>query len=486
MVKRTPELLQAALKKVEEQIAASPSSSEAYFTKAYLLESLGRLGDAKEAYLKVLSLDPNHIGALLNLGILAEEMGFRSAAQNLYTQAITKHPNNPKGHINLAHIFADKTEALEARKHYEMALNLAPDLMEACSGLMFAVTELGDVEALEAARKRIVKSGAVSILPYRGTKAPVDLLILASSTGGNTPLRKFLDNRIFKIAFLNVEFYDQKVPLPYKLVFNAIGDADRPGCKEALDDATELIKRMPDAVVINHPKNIYDTGRISNSKRLKGIPGVVAPLVEAVSCEELKKPDAPALLAERGFSFPLLLRKPGYHTGKNFIKVDSSAELPKAVAELACPGLLVIEFLNACGADGSARKYRVMMVDGELFPLHLAISQNWKVHYFSADMGTSAEHRVEEERFLNDMPSVLGEPAMRALSEIQKTLGLDYAGIDFGLNANGEVLLFETNATMIIVYPDAKEQWNYRREPIRKIFDAVTAMIQKRWSSIRA
>ncbi len=45
-------------------------------------------------------------------------------------------------------------------------------------------------------------------------------------------------------------------------------------------------------------------------------------------------------------------------------------------------------------------------------------------------------HRAEEARFLEDMPGVLGPRAMAALAEIQNVLGLDYAGIDFGLNAS--------------------------------------------------
>ena len=37
---------------------------------------------------------------------------------------------------------------------------------------------------------------------------------------------------------------------------------------------------------------------------------------------------------------------------------------------------------------------------------------------------------------------------------VQAVLGLDYAGIDFGLNPNGEILLFEANATMVVKHPD--------------------------------
>jgi hypothetical protein len=128
------------------------------------------------------------------------------------------------------------------------------------------------------------------------------------------------------------------------------------------------------------------------------------------------------------------------------------------VAELGGAGggageVMAIEFLDARGADGWVRKYRVMMVGGQLYPLHLAISQQWKIHYFSADMRDRAEHRAEEAKFLADMPGVLGAKAMAALEQLSAAIGLDYGGIDFALNQRGEILLFEANATMVV------EQW---------------------------
>ena len=117
-----------------------------------------------------------------------------------------------------------------------------------------------------------------------------------------------------------------------------------------------------------------------------------------------------------------------------------------------------------------------MMVDGLLYPLHLAISQNWKIHYFSADMADRAEHRAEEAEFLADMPGVLGSKAMAALQQVQASLGLDYGGIDFGLNQDGEILLFEANATMVVEQPNVDPRWDYRRAAVERIHDAVRSM----------
>ncbi len=120
-------------------------------------------------------------------------------------------------------------------------------------------------------------------------------------------------------------------------------------------------------------------------------------------------------------------------TGRHFVKVDSHDQLASAVDSLAGEVLLAIQYLDARGADGMSRKYCVMIIDGVLYPLHLAISADWKVHYFTADMAHNAAFREEERRFLNDMSALLGAGAMRALEGVCEALGLEYAGIDFVL-----------------------------------------------------
>ena len=108
------------------------------------------------------------------------------------------------------------------------------------------------------------------------------------------------------------------------------------------------------------------------------------------------------------------------------------------------------------------------------------------MHYFTSDMADKPDHRPEEARFLADMPAVLGDKAMRALEGIRDALGLDYAGIDFGLEcANGDLLLFEANATMVIAVPDNDERWAYRRTAINGIIDAVVAMLRQKAAGAR-
>jgi hypothetical protein len=102
------------------------------------------------------------------------------------------------------------------------------------------------------------------------------------------------------------------------------------------------------------------------------------------------------------------------------------------------------------------------------------------VHYFTAEMQRDAGYRREEKAFLDHMPEVIGARAMAALAGIGVRLGLDYGGVDFGLSPDGRVLLFEANATMVIIPPDPDPMWDYRRPAIAAARHAAQRMLLRR------
>ena len=214
-------------------------------------------------------------------------------------------------------------------------------------------------------------------------------------------------------------------------------------------------------------------------RALARLPGVVTPATVTLPRELLASPEAAAAVARHGFQFPAAGADARISHRAHFLRVESPDALAGAVAELPGKELTAIEFLDARGADGKVRKYRVMMIDGQLYPLHVAISSHWKIHYFTAEMAEHADHRAEDAEFLENMPGVLGPRAMEALAQIQATLGLDYAGIDFGLSAAGDLLLFEANATMVVNPPEPDERWAYRRPAVERIFAAVRRMLTR-------
>ncbi len=438
--------------------------------RARLLDSRGHDDAAKRAYLELLRLDPTHRAALHELGNLAWATGHRSAALTACLQVVKCYPNDAVGRVNLANLLYQSGDPAQARIQYEAALAADADLAEAHQGLARTLTALGETAAAQPHWERGFTGHALVRQRYRGAGVAVRALLLVSVRQANVPARQFLDDKVFEVVALHIEFWDPAQPLPpHALVFNAIGDADL--CPLALERAAALLA-LTRAPVINPPEHVRRTGRVENARRLAQLPGVIAPAMRAVARADLQSDGA--------LAFPLLLRTPGFHTGRNFVRVERREALAAAAAALPGDELLAIEFLDARGPDGMTRKYRVMIIDGALYPLHLAIASGWKVHYFNSDMDTCASHREEERRFLEEMPAVLGPRATSALARIGERLRLDYAGIDFGLGRDGSVLLFEANATMVILPPDPDPKWDYRRVPIERALEAVRRMLLRR------
>jgi len=466
------------LERLGRQLATDPSNLEFAQQRARLLAELGRHEEAKQAYFEILAVDPAHRVALNGLGELFLAMGHRSAAQTAFTEAVKHHPEDPVSHVKLASVLSGQGEAAAAREHYETALRLDPHARIAHEGLVYILSDLGEKEAADEHRRLAFSRNPISVFGFHGKGEPIPLLVLVAGDGGDIPFHQLIDFRTFLITTLAIEFLEPGAPLPpHALIFNSIGDADL--SRVSLEAAARVLAGI-DSPVINSPEVVLATGRDANAERLGLLPGVVTPKIAILSRELLSGPDAAVNLAALGFAFPLLLRSPGFHAGRHFVQVENREALAAALPSLPGPQLTVLQFLDVRGADGKIRKYRVMMIGGKLYPLHAAVSHDWKVHYFSADMVDSPEHRAEDQAFLENMPEVLGEKAMSALQAVQAELGLDYAGIDFSLGKDGEVILFEANATMTIVRPPQGEMWDYRRQPVRTILDAIRELFFRR------
>ena len=134
---------------------------------------------------------------------------------------------------------------------------------------------------------------------------------------------------------------------------------------------------------------MWALGRFSGSSKVKArhefvgllnapSPGVTAPHTELLARSQITG----GALTVRGFSFSLLLRSPGYHMGEHFAFVQAPADLAARGNDAPRDEILGIAYLAARSPDGSTRKYRALIGDGAHYPVYLAISRSWKIHYY--------------------------------------------------------------------------------------------------------
>lgn len=468
---------------LDRLLARDPDAIEARVERAGLHREQGDYEAAKRDYLELLRRRPTDFGTLNDFGSLVLKAGYTDAARSLFCEAVRHHPDNPMGRVNLANLLFLLDELDEARGHFEAALQADPDHIHAHRGMGNLLAELGDLAGARRHRDKGFRNHFLTTFPCRGDRPPIRLLLLVSAAGGNTPTASLLDEHVFQTSVLVTEYDDPEVPLPeHDVVFNSIGDADI--CRDGLEAACAVLRRT-ERPVINHPLAVLKTGRLANAERLRGLPNVITPRMATVPRCALAGPDAAAFIAGAGFYFPVLLRVPGFHTGRYFIRAENPESLAAAAGGLPGNDVWLIEPLDARDGEGMHRKLRVMIVNRKLYPLHLAVSRDWKVHYFRADMAESAVNRSQDAAFLDDMAGFVGPRAMAALERINAALDLDYGGIDFAVNAHGDILFFEGNATMVMAPLSGDEKWDYRRPAFDAVFAAVRAMLAERSSRAR-
>lgn len=353
-------------------------------------------------------------------------------------------PFNPVLRVRRARAYREAGDYVNALAQYEEALQLAPQLA---------------VARLEYARTLTEKPAAPG--------AACRVLLLGSASGcGHTNTDAILASPYFSTSTILVEHWDFDRPLPEAdVVFNAISDAD--ACGAALDIAAAILERSNPVRVINAPARVRYTGRLTNAVRFAGIDGLIVPRVTTLTRTDLRDSRAYELLAAQGIEPPLLVRSVGTNNGETLALVDRAESLAEQCAALPGNAFFATAFVNTRADDGLIRKYRAIGIGGRLFPLHCARSHAWNVHYTSAD--TSLEAIAEEERYLRDMEGTLGLRAMAALRTAFERLGLEYAGIDFGIDRDGRVVFYEGNATMTIYVPERFGHESLRRRAAEEI-----------------
>ncbi|MBV9120351.1 MAG: tetratricopeptide repeat protein, partial [Chloroflexi bacterium] len=484
-----------------------PTMVEAHVNLANALRTAGDIHGAIEHSRVALQLDATCPEAHLALGNALEEQGYREDAAAAFRQALRLRPDFPEAHVNLGNSLLMVSRYNDALSHYRLALMYQPDNLAAHLNAGAALEELGRLDEAAAAFQFVIerepanykalRGAAIVQLKLAGTERAVllgragfsggietyapfgpdapPILVLRSALGGNGLSGLWIDHLPVARHDIFVEFFDRDRQLPqHVLTVNSLSDADI--SRAGLEAAVDLIGQA-NADVVNRPEHVLRTGRAEMAKRLSEIPGVVAPRTRQYPKRALLSDEARATLAKDGFCWPLLLRSRGFHTGRFFLKVDSSRELAATAASLPGDELLAIEYINCADSSGLNRKYRVMIVDERLYPLHLAISHMWKVHYFSAEMDTSEAFRQEDQYFLERMPEALGSAATACLLSIASTLQLDFAGIDFGFRPDGAMVVFEANSAMVVPDPPAGDKWDYRRQPVGQIVQAIRTML---------
>lgn len=397
------------------------------------------------------ALDPTSGEKQLALGEAYANLDRPHDAERCYKRALALGQARD-AHALLAMLYL-KMSMFDAAEHHAGAALAGPDRGEAddlivamAHQIMAAVLEArGEVDA--AARRLDEAYRRRSWFRQKGASAPFTTLVLVTRTSGNLPFRNLLPPLRSDVVLWYMEHAraSQFAELQaHAVVLNAIGDPDQAIQSEAIVDA---FVAQSDRPVLNRPEKVRATFRHRLPQTLAGIENLLVPITVRIVASEIVSIGLAAAAAKAGVAAPLLVRPVASHGGAGLALAPDAAELAAITPPVG--DTYLTGFHDYRSADGFYRKYRMIFVDRQPFAYHLAISRNWMVHHQSSEMAGDAARMGEELEFLCDPTAVLGPQAMAAITAIGRRLDLDYGGVDFGLTADGRVLVFEANATML-------------------------------------
>jgi len=462
----------------EQAVALAPRFAAAQAARTAVLEAL-QAGDPALVALELTSvLEPENAGAQLSLGEAYAGLGRPQDAERCFKRALALG-RTTEASADLAALYLS-VGMLDAAEHHARAVLGGPDrgarddtaFAMAHQALAGVLKARGDAAGADACLDTAYRRQSLFHQPAAG--AAFTTLVLTSRRAGNTPYETLMPAHRYDRAVWCMEYASarQGALLPdYAVVLNAIGDADiaidsRPAVSAFLGRNTRP--------VLNRPERIDATFRSRLAGTLAGIDGVLTPRTVRIGAPRLASIGLTAAVEATGLALPVLVRPVGLHGGEGLVLALDAASLG-SVDLTGAGDVYVSSFVDYRSPDGFYRKYRAIFVDRQPFAYHLAISSQWMVHHRSSEMADDPARKAEELAFLRDPVVAIGAPAMRALTEIAERLDLDYAGVDFGLTADGQVLVFEANATMLTHLEAEDGPFAAKNPYVRRIIDAFQA-----------
>ena len=120
---------------------------EPLFIRALGLEEAGQFDEAKQTYEVILSLNPCHADALVNIGNILYQNGSSELACENYRGALEIDPDHVEANYNLANLLEEAGDPKEAVRFFQRSLRIDPGFAEAHYNLARVLEKIGKEKA---------------------------------------------------------------------------------------------------------------------------------------------------------------------------------------------------------------------------------------------------------------------------------------------------------------------------------------------------
>lgn len=289
----------------------------------------------------------------------------------------------------------------------------------------------------------------------------------------NTPIEFLVERGDVALELL---YLGEGIPAPaqipeHDVAFVAVCESDR--SQPLLQQLEAIMQHWPQPF-INTPAKIARLSRNVVSSDLSNCCELVASDAHRLTRAEVVS------LSSHEELFPLIIRPVNSHAGQGLEKVEGAEPLVRYLGSQIDSEFFVAPFIDYRSEDGWFRKYRVVVIDGQPFASHMAISQKWMVHYLNADMLQNEKNRREEAHFMATFEKEFAVKHRAALQEIDQRVGLEYYSMDCAETKDGRLLVFEIDSGAVVHSMDPVDIFPYKAPQMERVFAAFRQMLQKR------
>ncbi|GLS24181.1 hypothetical protein GCM10007874_72020 [Labrys miyagiensis] len=234
--------------------------------------------------------------------------------------------------------------------------------------------------------------------------------------------------------------------------------------------------------VLNHPKLVAQVTRQKNSERFAKVEGIIAPRIVRY---QSSKPLRGLLIddIESRYDYPMILRTVFQQMGKGTWLIHDRKELHEALDATDEQQVYLINYVDLRHENGFFRRIRAAFVNKVWTILRIDYDGYWNVR------GRREHHIVEfyrnhpdlmelSDRMTLDPQALLDASALAKLDDIAKIIPLDIFGMDFDITDDGQIAVFEANATMNLL-SNAEGGLIYPQEAQRRLTQALHALFER-------
>lgn len=427
-------------------------------------------------------------GTVLSLGWALLWLGDAGVARRLIEQAIPDPEGDAGALALLGRLRLELGEPGAALGLLERAARLTPEDSELLIALGYARHQLGQHDAAQATAGEITQKWPVYSTPkLRSQRAEV--LVLNPTRPAAEQLQGGLWGLHFAGNFasqLAQEMQDEfrfhsaiegaspqalpNRPPAVDVVLNNCVNSETMNIPGRLERALAAV-RWAGRPVINSPEAVADTTRQKTAELLRGIPGLRVPEIERYRIASAAAGDIVADIESR-FGYPVILRHCHAHMSADHqhsaadlaaVLAEDRAGAHAALADLGAAQIYAIEYVPLRKKSGHFRKIRALLAEDEVVCAVPGFYSSWMVAGARRQATGMAFYRAhpetveESRRIVLEPESVLGSDCMRVLEAVRDRMPLDFFGIDFDVDDDGQVVLFEANAAMKLL--------KYRSDP---------------------